>query len=168
VNVGEPVVVDLRLIDAELIARGVDEIPIQIVDAKDGSSSAMTMRSVGTDGDRFEATLIADRAGVFDVKIDDPALNRYDLGARFEAQLRDDEMRNPSTDHGLLTMLADQTGGAVVPVSDFDTLPRRLPKREVRTPVDIVEPLWDTPLALILILVLLTSEWVGRKMVRLV
>jgi hypothetical protein len=169
VHVGEPVVVDLRLVDAELIARGVQEIPIEVVDASDGTSSMMTMRQVGSDGDRFEATLIADRAGSFEIRIDDPALNRYDLSARFAVQLRDDEMRNPSTDHALLAQLAAETDGLVVPAGDLGLLtgPGGLRNRAVRTPVDLVEPLWDTPLALGLVLLLLTVEWVGRKMVRL-
>ena len=35
-------------------------------------------------------------------------------------------------------------------------------------PPFIREPLWDSPLALIVVLLLITVEWVGRKMIRLV
>ena len=42
-----------------------------------------------------------------------------------------------------------------------------LPNRSVRTETSITESIWDTPLVLMLVLVLLTAEWIGRKVMRL-
>ena len=33
-------------------------------------------------------------------------------------------------------------------------------------PIPIVEPIWSSPLALIVCLVLLTAEWIGRRLLR--
>lgn len=81
-------------------------------------------------------------------------------------------MRRPDADHELLRTLAEETGGQVIdPAAAGEAAPlealRDLPNRSIRTPMDLVEPLWDTPLCLILVVLLLTTEWIGRKMLRL-
>jgi hypothetical protein len=38
----------------------------------------------------------------------------------------------------------------------------------VKTINPLTEPIWDSPLALILVLLALTGEWIGRKAMRLV
>jgi hypothetical protein len=53
-------------------------------------------------------------------------------------------------------------------VDELADLPKILPNREVRllgTPE--VETLWDKPVALLLLLVLLSGEWIGRRLLRL-
>jgi hypothetical protein len=42
-----------------------------------------------------------------------------------------------------------------------------LPNRAVRTINPLTESIWDSPLALIIALLILTLEWVGRKALRL-
>ena len=80
----------------------------------------------------------------------------------------DDEWRTPEADHEALRALAESTGGAVVdPVpASLATLPSRLPDRSVVVPIPIVEPIWSSPLALIVALLLLSAEWIGRRMLR--
>jgi hypothetical protein len=80
----------------------------------------------------------------------------------------DDERRQPATDHPRLETLAADTGGKVVSLAKLDDLATLIPKRAQRTANDDREALWDSPLALIIVLLLLTVEWVGRKMIRLV
>ena len=67
-----------------------------------------------------------------------------------------------------LETLAAETGGKVVPLTSLDDLGTLIPKRAQRTPNDDREALWDSPFALIMVLLLITLEWVGRKMIRLV
>ena len=48
--------------------------------------------------------------------------------------------------------------------------PRRaqlLPNRSVQTVKPLSERIWDTPLAFALVLLVLTAEWIGRKVLRL-
>lgn len=79
-----------------------------------------------------------------------------------------DELRRPQADHGLLAALAKDTGGAVLTPDQLQTLSTVLPNRAVRLlgPAEI-QTLWDTPLSLTLLLVLLTLEWAGRRLVKL-
>jgi len=177
-EVGQPVVIELRLLDAELAQRAVSEIPIELVDPDDGSVVALSLTAVDETLTRYEAAYLPDRAGTLDVRMVDPALARFDLGQRIDVTRPDDEMRRPAADHELLARLAEETGGQVLspateaaPDASPDQSPlealRDLPNRAIRTPMDLIEPLWDTPLCLILVVLLLTFEWVGRKVLRL-
>ena len=91
-----------------------------------------------------------------------------ELSASVNVVLPEDELRRPQTDHAALAELAQATGGRVLMVDELADLPKILPNREVRllgTPE--VETLWDKPVALLLLLVLLSGEWIGRRLLRL-
>lgn len=165
-EVGQPIVIQLRLLDAELAQRAVTEIPIELVDAADGSVVSLMLTAIDETMTRYEAAYVPDRAGSLDVRMVDPELVRFDLGQRIEVTRPDDEMRDPAADHALLARLAEDTGGQVLPAADLSAL-KDLPDRSIITPMDLIEPLWDTPLCLIIVVLLLTFEWVGRKLIRL-
>lgn len=165
-EVGQPIVIQLRLLDAQLAQRSVSEIPIELVDTSDGSVVSLSLTAIDETMTRYEAAYVPDRAGTLEVRMVDPALVRFDLGQRVEVTRPDDEMRDPAADHDLLARLAEDTGGQVLAASDLSAL-EILPDRSIITPMDLVEPLWDTPLCLILVILLLTFEWVGRKLIRL-
>jgi hypothetical protein len=91
--------------------------------------------------------------------------------AEVEVFLADDELRRPEADHALLAEIAGQTraaGGAVLSDRTLADLPQLLPKREVRIPgITQEHTFWDTPLAFLAVLFLLTLEWVFRRLLRL-
>jgi hypothetical protein len=91
--------------------------------------------------------------------------------AEVEVFLADDELRRPESDHALLAEIALQTraaGGVVLSDRTLADLPQLLPKREVRIPgITQEHTFWDTPLALLAVLFLLTLEWVCRRLLRL-
>lgn len=78
-----------------------------------------------------------------------------------------DERRHMVADYPMMRMLAQRTGGEVVPLDQLDRLTTLIPNRAKRTPDDIREALWDSPLTLVIVLTLLTVEWVLRKLVKL-
>lgn len=82
--------------------------------------------------------------------------------------LPDDELRNAQTDHPFLQRLAMATSGIAIPAEQMNQLEEHIPNREVRLVGERAEPLWDTPLALLIVLTLLLVEWVGRRMIKLV
>ena len=98
------------------------------------------------------ATLAEARADAFGLMETDPTLQRPE-----HQPLRQ-----------RLEKLAQETGGAVVPLNELDKLTDLIPNRARRTPDDIREPLWDSYLALIIVVSLATIEWIGRKVIRLV
>jgi len=112
----------------------------------------------------------ADTSGELVLAVAEPALAAWDLSATIEVAAPGDEMRLARPDHDRLATLAAQTGGKVVPLSRLDGLLAAgvVPNREARTPLDLSEALWHSPLAFGLVLTLLTFEWIVRKVIRLV
>ena len=101
------------------------------------------------------------------LSIAEPSLSDVPISAAITVLSPDDELRQTATDHPRLTALATDTGGKVVALDKLDELASVVPHRAKRTPTDVRESLWDSPLALGLLMLLLTLEWVGRKLIRL-
>lgn len=123
-----------------------------------------------TASNAFSAVYVPGRAGEYRVEIVDPLLTSRvsDLSARLEVVRSDDELRQPAADHGLLASLADVSGGQVLSTADLGQLDRLLPNRRIKVAGEPqTRTLWDTPLALALVVLLCTLEWVGRRLMRL-
>jgi hypothetical protein len=74
------------------------------------------------------------------------------------------ELNQPQVDRAALSRLAAETGGKVVELNQAaGQLPQLIPSAAKIIPIDISRPLWDAPLAMILFVLLITPEWVLRK-----
>lgn len=152
-------------------ATGSDSIELALTPdaAADLSPGARTAARV------FSTTWIPTESGRYRATTDDPTLASAatgaaadDLTARIDVWQPDDEMRRPQTDHPLLARVAEATGGRVLPTGELSDLPRYLPNRRLKLAGEPeIHTLWDTPLALLLVVLLLTAEWVGRRLLRL-
>lgn len=121
----------------------------------------------GSEVRQFAATWLPNVAGRYQIEVADPLLAGGSLRAEADVWRPDDEMRRPQTDHAMLAALGQATGGRIIEPGDL-LRPDVIPNRKVRIiGAPEVEDLWDTPLALILVVTLLTAEWVGRRLLRL-
>ncbi len=120
----------------------------------------------GTEVRSFAATWLPHVSGRYQIEVADPLLAGGSLRAEADVWRPDDEMRQPQTDHAALASLGEATGGGVIEPADL-LRPDLIPNRKVRIiGAPEVEDLWDTPLALIVVITLLTLEWVGRRLLR--
>jgi hypothetical protein len=168
VATNQPVRIELRVIDAQLVqaTRATVNVVLETTDGK--KVAELELHKVEGADDRYATTYLPDSAGNLKVRVVDPTLGRFNLQAEIEVIAPDDELRRPETDHELLASLANATGGKVLRPEEIGDLPKLLPNRAVITKNPLIEPIWDTPLVLALALILLTAEWVGRKLLRLV
>jgi hypothetical protein len=116
----------------------------------------------------FSASWVPAEPGRYRLDAADPMLSSLQLSTDLEVLLPEDELRHPETNHPLLAHLSQSTQGQVLSASRLAELPALLPNREVHiagTPD--IQTLWDKPPFLILLLLLLTAEWVGRRLIRL-
>lgn len=169
VEVGQSVVIEVRLFDAELAERPPSELLVEIVNHGDGSVTEIPLTAVTDSPGRYAAAYVPDQSGELEVRVVEPSIARFNPNpASLKVYRPDDEMRHPQTDHGLLAQIADQTRGRVIEPVAFNELPGSLKNRTERTIMDIREPIWDTPFVFGLLAILLTLEWIGRKLIRLV
>jgi hypothetical protein len=178
VPVGQTVRVTLRVVDQSLADRAPKAIPVRVrLDSSISSTSreqSETMLDVIRQ--KGEAGAVATWSAVWPTVIPGsfvitprtPLLDGVELSASVEVVADADELRRPQSDHSLLATLAKDTGGAVLTLDQLQTLPTVLPNRAVRLlgPAEI-QTLWDTPLSLTLLLMLLTLEWAGRRLIKL-
>jgi len=102
------------------------------------------------------------------LRVTEPVLEDLNLERSLDVVALDDELRQVRPDHQRLKTLAQQTGGRVVPLDDLATIWQIAPNRAKITPNDVRETLWDSAMALCLVIFLLTLEWIIRRAIRLV
>jgi len=167
-EVGQPMRVDLRLLDAQLVDPRRQTVRAVLEDAEGTKVAEIELRRLPDAPDRFAATHMAEVPGQLRVRLDDTLLSGLALATPVEVFTPDDELRRPESDHALLARLSEATGGRILAPDEVGRLPELLPNRSVRTLNPLRERIWDTPLAFVLVLLALTAEWVGRKVLRLV
>jgi uncharacterized membrane protein len=178
----QPVIVTLKIDDPLLAKRDLPRIAVAVIrPGPDGAGGATVERlellpvtpaagepgSTPSEAREFRALWRPTVSGKLMLRVVEPALDDLNITQPVEVIRPDDELRHPLPDHDRLAQLASQTGGAVVSLEELPELARLVPNRARRTPNDIREPLWDTYLALGLVVGLLAAEWIGRKLVRL-
>lgn len=178
-----PVRVELTLIDQALVQTKPSSLRVRVRRAgADAGESAVELslspESTGpatrdsTAARTYVTTWIPTESGRYRVEAIDPLLvssaTPNALSASVEVWQPDDELRHPQTDHPLLARLSRATGGRVLAPAELTQLPKLLPNRRLKLAGEPdVQTLWDTPLALILVVTLLTAEWIGRRLLRL-
>ena len=119
-------------------------------------------------GGRLVGTWTPDAESRWTIKPRDPALAaRAGSGAQVQVVRSDRELRDAEADQALLAQLARETGGRTFALDQVDQMAASLPNRSVVSEDPVREPLWNSPLALALVLGLLTAEWAGRRWLRL-
>lgn len=170
-EVGATVTIEAELLDARLVDARPTSIGVRVLNESGDEIAALRLRSDDAAGSarRFGASWVPPGPATYTVESDDPALGGGVLRERLAVVAQDDELQRPATDHPRLETLAEDTGGRVLGVDELAGLRELLPNRERRvlgTPT--IDPLWDTPLALLVVTILLAFEWVGRRLTRLV
>jgi len=180
VNLEQAVVVSVRISDAMLVKHELPSISVAVEQADVSTSDSRPLerlqllpksgsQSPGTANIREYQTIWRPmHPGRLRLKVTEPVLAELSVTQTVEVFPPNDEMRQPAPDLARLNWLAEQTGGQVVPVERIGEVNLLAPNRARRTPNDIREPLWNSYLTLIVIIFLLTAEWITRKVIRLV
>ncbi len=188
-EVDRPAQIELTLLDQSLVQSAPGSMRVRITregnvesngttpSPDDAGSMELTLTTEGNPrpgaaaaGARtFTTTWLPTMSGRYKVEAIDPLIAAAGgLDVRAEVWQADDELRTPQTDHAALARLAEATGGQVLAPTELTKLESLLPNRRLKlTGEPDVETLWDTPLALILVVLFLTIEWVGRRLLKL-
>lgn len=174
-GVGQPVRVTVRLLDQALADSAVSGVTVRISPSGPGGARAAGEQRLklspetagGSRSSTHTASWIPDAPGMYRLELVDPPAGAG-IEATAEVTLADDEMREPAADHIALGLLSAQTSGRVVAAESMGEIPAMLPSRQLRiVGAPQIETLWDRPVVLGLLVLLLTLEWIGRKILRL-
>ncbi|MFI4892901.1 MAG: hypothetical protein ACIAQ0_05620 [Phycisphaerales bacterium JB058] len=168
-----PVRITLELLDERLALQRPQSVSATVhLAGSQAEPTPILLRPEEGAGDgspRFAATWLPASAGAYEIAVNDALLLSESLTESVEVLAPDDELRRPETDFATLRTLAEETGGRVLTPGELAEMEEFLPNRQRRVAgTPDIETLWDSPLALILLVLLLGTEWIGRRMIRLV
>lgn len=173
VVVETPVTVSATLLDQSLVDAAPPAIEVKITRKDAGAAAGPARLKLGgeTPGEQtatYAAGWVPGEPGEYVVETADPLLASSGARAEFRVLAPDDELRAPEADHALLSELAERTGAQVIPPAELSRLPELLPNRSIVIEGEPdIETLWDRPIVLAALVLLLTGEWVGRRLIKL-
>ena len=163
------------MLDQALLDQSLGSITVQLErapapgDASDTPLRAeVTLRPEQEGGRVYSVLWHPPEAGRWSAEADEAALVELGLSASVDVGFSDDELRRPEADHEALEALSTRTGGRMFSPGTLGALPEYLRDRRLRLVNEATESLWDTPLALTLVILLLSAEWIGRRLIRLI
>lgn len=170
---GEVARIELEVIDQALVEASPDSVFLDITDSG-GRPQRVSVVQENSDettngaGVRYVAPWAADSPGRYTIQTNEPLFADLGLSTSIRVIDQNSEMRYPQANHALLEQLAEASGGAMLTRADAEGLKGMLPDRSIEVPASPqIETLWDKPWALVLALLLLSLEWVGRRVSRL-
>lgn len=164
-EVGQQVKVKLRVLDLELLSQLQDQLSVDIVRNSDGVVLRReNLTKQEGEPDLFTGAYTADQTGKYTARLPSVAPGVQDMTAPVNVDLPGGELEDPRVERKLLSQLVDATDGKMVEFADARAkLPTLIPSAARTVGIDTNQPLWDAPLALAIFLLLITVEWVLRK-----
>jgi uncharacterized membrane protein len=159
-DLGKQVTLNLRLLAPELIQQLSSPIGVEVVDDATGQPVRRVdlNRQEGA-SDVYSGSFTADRIGDFTAKL--PRVADQDVTLSYTVQTPQLELDDPRIDVAMLSRVATDApvtmSGAAAKLESIRSAARIIP-------IDSSQPLWNAPLAMIVFVVLITLEWVLRKM----
>lgn len=171
-EVGEQVRLSLHILNRKLLQQLPDQLSVELV-GQDGQvvRRENLVRQEGQ-ADTYVAQFPADRIGTFTARLPPITAEAKEMNVRIDVNVPARELEQPQVDRTLLSRLASETN-ALLPgqaepklldLASARTDLAKIPSAAQSIPIFSDNPLWDAPLALLIFVLLITSEWVLRKM----
>ncbi len=164
-ELGDQVNLRLRVLDPVLLQQLPAEIRVEVSD-ENGQPlrTERLQRQEGSGGEVYETTFTADHLGQFRAKLPPFTGEAATQDQDFRVEVPKLELAQPQVDRTLVTRVASDTLGQAVSYQEARAkLPQLIPSAAKVIPITLSEPLWDAPLAMWIFVLLITGEWVLRK-----
>jgi uncharacterized membrane protein len=161
---GDQVQLSLKILDPQLLTQLPELIPVEVFDSAGQLAYRENMVKQEGQIDLYQASYTADKTGQFTAKLPPIAGGVDSMEATYYVNVPRLELTQPEVDRQLMTRLASETNGKSYDLAQAGaTLARDIPSAAKQIPVEISEPLWNKNRALIIFVLLISFEWVLRK-----
>ncbi|MCD4826137.1 MAG: hypothetical protein K8S55_16220 [Phycisphaerae bacterium] len=160
---GDKITVEVEAFDSEFKPLTDPIFPLKMIDAKTGQVREHTLKAIKGKPGRYKATIIAAATGTYILTCDEKIANRDRVAARqIVIELPRAEACRTEADSRTMQTFASRKD-YFLRADQIDQLAELIPSEPLHRKEKFLHPLWDTPLAWLLIVILLTVEWIVRK-----
>ena len=165
VKVGEKVTIDVVL--KRQLASGAD--PVLEFKCPDGSTKQVPLKALVGSSPRYQGTFAPEATGVYETNLSTPGLIPKSLSQKFHVFDATVERLNTAAKPVNMKMIAKQSNGRFYGPNDCEKFLNQLKADEeaAKVPPRAIY-IWDSGWLMFLVVVVLGSEWIGRKMVGLI
>ena len=155
---GERLQIRARVSNADFSPYTGEQVPLTL--ELDGERREIGMLPVAGRTGMYRAEFVPATAGTLQLSLPE-RFNATPLELRVMTQQR--EFRNAELHETLLRQIAEQTGGAYYEEETVSELLRTLLEGRPRESIRLANSLWDSTLLFLIVLILLSAEWILRK-----
>ncbi|HUT56559.1 MAG TPA: hypothetical protein VNA25_01655 [Phycisphaerae bacterium] len=164
-TVGEPITIEVEAYGRDYQPLEKDKLEVDVVNNETGRAErTLELRAIEDKPGQFKVTFVAEHRGNYKltplVEPDDP--NGTPAFKQIEIALPQAEFVRTEADGGTMKSMA-WPPEKYLDVSQIDRLAAEIPAGRWTSTHEVPKYLWDTNLALVLIVVLLAAEWILRK-----
>jgi hypothetical protein len=164
-ELGQQVRLTLRVIDPGLVRQLPDQIRVQVKDAAGNPTRTETLvRQEGSGGETFAGSFTADKVGKFTVNLPPIVAGVDTMEAPIDVALPRLELSDPRVDRLALSRLASETLGKSIELKDAASELAAIPSAAKVLPIISGQPLWNAPITLVVFVLLVSAEWITRKL----
>ena len=154
----------LRVLDPVLLQQLPEAVDVEMVDEQGAVVRRDRLLRQEGQPENYAVSFAADKVGRYTMRLAPVAGEAAAMDLPVEVIVPRLELTEPQVDRQLLTRIAAETLGEPVPYAEARTkLPALVPSAAKIIPIQASEPLWDAPLAMWVFVLLITTEWVLRK-----
>jgi uncharacterized membrane protein len=164
-ELGQQVRLTLRVIDPGLVRQLPDQIRVQVKDSSGNPIRTETLvRTEGSGGETFAGSFTADKVGKFSVNLPPIVAGVDTMEVPVDVALPRLELVDPRVDRVALSRLAGETLGKTIELKDAAAELAAIPSAAKVLPIISGQPLWNAPITLVVFVLLVSAEWITRKL----
>ncbi|MDP6542881.1 MAG: vWA domain-containing protein [Phycisphaerae bacterium] len=165
-SAGEKITIEVKAFDKEYKALTAEKFVVEMIDTATGKSEAIELPAVDvkTKPGRYKRTIVAGHTGAFEVTALRSGADSPDdvTSKKIFVELPKAEARRREANPQTLRTIASR-GDHFLRIHEASRLTELIPEGRLKTTRQQANKLWDCPLTLIIIVLLLAIEWIVRK-----